>query len=46
MVVTLTLKIQIVVHKQMASHGLKYFGVGVSGGEEGALKGPSIMPFW
>ena len=31
-------------HKQMASHGLKYFGVGVSGGEEGALKGPSIMP--
>ena len=31
-------------HKQMASHGLKYFGVGVSGGEEGALNGPSIMP--
>jgi len=31
-------------HKQMASYGLKYFGVGVSGGEEGALKGPSIMP--
>ena len=24
--------------------GLNYFGVGVSGGEEGALKGPSIMP--
>ena len=24
--------------------GIKYFGVGVSGGEEGALKGPSIMP--
>ena len=31
-------------HKQMDIHGLKYFGVGVSGGEEGALKGPSIMP--
>ena len=30
-------------HKQMAIHGLKYFGVGVSGGEEGALKGPSKM---
>ena len=24
--------------------GILYFGVGVSGGEEGALKGPSIMP--
>ncbi len=24
--------------------GINYFGVGVSGGEEGALKGPSIMP--
>ncbi|MGD9330759.1 MAG: NADP-dependent phosphogluconate dehydrogenase [Desulfobacterales bacterium] len=24
--------------------GLKYMGVGISGGEEGALKGPSIMP--
>ena len=24
--------------------GVLYFGVGVSGGEEGALKGPSIMP--
>ncbi len=26
------------------SRGLKYIGTGVSGGEEGALKGPSIMP--
>lgn len=26
------------------SKGLKYIGTGVSGGEEGALKGPSIMP--
>ncbi|NLN45218.1 MAG: decarboxylating NADP(+)-dependent phosphogluconate dehydrogenase [Clostridiaceae bacterium] len=26
------------------SHGLLYIGTGVSGGEEGALKGPSIMP--
>ncbi len=24
--------------------GLRYMGVGISGGEEGALKGPSIMP--
>ena len=26
------------------SRGLKYIGTGVSGGEEGALMGPSIMP--
>jgi 6-phosphogluconate dehydrogenase (decarboxylating) (EC 1.1.1.44) len=25
-------------------HGLLYLGVGISGGEEGALTGPSIMP--
>ncbi|MBP1580898.1 MAG: decarboxylating NADP(+)-dependent phosphogluconate dehydrogenase [Oscillospiraceae bacterium] len=25
-------------------HGLQYIGCGVSGGEEGALKGPSMMP--
>ncbi len=25
-------------------HGIKFFGMGVSGGEEGALWGPSIMP--
>lgn len=30
--------------EQMAQHHIHYFGVGVSGGEEGALKGPSIMP--
>ena len=28
----------------MESKGLLYIGTGVSGGEEGALKGPSIMP--
>ena len=28
----------------VVSKGLKYIGAGVSGGEEGALKGPSIMP--
>ncbi len=28
----------------LAGHGLRYLGVGVSGGEEGALNGPSIMP--
>ncbi|MHC1786041.1 MAG: decarboxylating NADP(+)-dependent phosphogluconate dehydrogenase [Christensenellales bacterium] len=29
---------------QVESSGLYYIGTGVSGGEEGALKGPSIMP--
>ena len=28
----------------LAAKGLNYLGVGVSGGEEGALRGPSIMP--
>jgi len=28
----------------LAEKGIRYFGVGVSGGEEGALKGPSLMP--
>ena len=30
--------------KAMNERGLRFLGVGVSGGEEGALKGPSIMP--
>ena len=30
--------------KYLESKGLLYVGTGVSGGEEGALKGPSIMP--
>ncbi len=30
--------------KSLREKGLHFFGVGVSGGEEGALKGPSIMP--
>jgi 6-phosphogluconate dehydrogenase len=30
--------------KYLKDKGLHFFGVGVSGGEEGALKGPSIMP--
>ena len=30
--------------KMLKEKGLNFFGVGVSGGEEGALKGPSIMP--
>jgi 6-phosphogluconate dehydrogenase len=30
--------------KELAEKGLLYVGSGVSGGEEGALKGPSIMP--
>jgi 6-phosphogluconate dehydrogenase len=31
-------------YKGAAERGLLYVGAGVSGGEEGALKGPSIMP--
>jgi 6-phosphogluconate dehydrogenase len=31
-------------NKRLAETGLLYIGTGVSGGEEGALKGPSIMP--
>lgn len=30
--------------KSLESKGLYFIGTGVSGGEEGALKGPSIMP--
>lgn len=30
--------------KELAEKNIHYFGVGVSGGEEGALLGPSIMP--
>ena len=30
--------------KELAQKGIRYIGTGVSGGEEGALKGPSIMP--
>jgi 6-phosphogluconate dehydrogenase len=30
--------------RALKSRGLLYIGTGVSGGEEGALKGPSIMP--
>jgi 6-phosphogluconate dehydrogenase len=30
--------------RELAAKGLLYIGTGVSGGEEGALKGPSIMP--
>jgi 6-phosphogluconate dehydrogenase len=30
--------------KEAAAKGILYIGTGVSGGEEGALKGPSIMP--
>ena len=31
-------------NKALAAKGILYIGTGVSGGEEGALKGPSIMP--
>ncbi len=30
--------------KDLEGRGLKFFGMGVSGGEEGALWGPSLMP--
>jgi 6-phosphogluconate dehydrogenase len=29
---------------EVESHALRYIGTGISGGEEGALNGPSIMP--
>ena len=34
------------IRRQQAAHtrGLEFVGTGISGGEEGALKGPSIMP--
>jgi len=31
-------------NKELSEKGILYIGTGVSGGEEGALKGPSIMP--
>jgi 6-phosphogluconate dehydrogenase len=31
-------------HTSVAEHGVHFLGVGVSGGEDGALNGPSIMP--
>lgn len=31
-------------YKQLKEEGFRFIGTGVSGGEEGALKGPSIMP--
>ena len=30
--------------KTLAAKGIRFVGMGVSGGEEGALKGPSLMP--
>ncbi|PYI54442.1 NADP-dependent phosphogluconate dehydrogenase [Paenibacillus flagellatus] len=31
-------------NKELESKGIRFIGTGVSGGEEGALKGPAIMP--
>ncbi len=31
-------------NKELAAKNIRFIGTGVSGGEEGALKGPSIMP--
>jgi 6-phosphogluconate dehydrogenase len=30
--------------KELEAHGLRFVGMGISGGEEGALWGPSLMP--
>ena len=30
--------------QNLAAHGIRFLGVGISGGEKGALLGPSIMP--
>ncbi len=30
--------------RELETDGLRFFGMGVSGGEEGALRGPSLMP--
>lgn len=30
--------------RQLAEHGIDFVGMGVSGGEQGALEGPSMMP--
>lgn len=30
--------------KDLAEHGIHFFGMGISGGEEGARRGPSMMP--
>ena len=30
--------------EQLAAHGIRYLGLGVSGGEDGARHGPSLMP--
>ena len=39
-----SLKIRNVVIKSLSELGFHFIGTGVSGGEEGALTGPSIMP--
>ncbi len=31
--------------KELANSGINFIGTGVSGGEKGALEGPSIMPW-
>ena len=31
-------------HEYLKSKGINFIGAGISGGEEGALNGPSIMP--
>ena len=31
-------------YEQLKEHGIRFLGMGVSGGEEGALNGPALMP--
>ena len=44
MAVTLISLIRYRRSKDLEAQGFRFIGTGVSGGEEGALKGPSIMP--
>ncbi len=44
MVVIQTIKILSDVHKALAQSAINFIGMGVSGGEIGALTGPSLMP--
>ena len=44
MVVMHFLSIHSAAIKKLSELGIHFIGTGVSGGEEGALKGPSIMP--
>ncbi len=44
MVVTLTSTIRMARNAKLDKSGINFIGMGVSGGELGALHGPSLMP--